>query len=122
TTAKLGVDYETLSAVNRRIICCSISGFGQDGPYSARPAYAMIIQAMSGGVSVTGEVGGRPVRSGIPIGDLNAGQFAVTAILAALWERERSGSGQFIDISMLDVQIAMLSYLGVYHLSSGEIP
>jgi CoA:oxalate CoA-transferase len=122
TTAKLGVDYETLSAVNQRIICCSISGFGQDGPYSDRPAYDMIIQAMSGGMSVTGEVGGRPVRSGIPIGDLNAGQFAVTAILAALWERERSGAGQFIDISMLDVQIAMLSYLGVYHLSSGEIP
>jgi CoA:oxalate CoA-transferase len=73
-------------------------------------------------MSLTGEIGGRPVRSGTPIGDLNAGQSAATAILAALWERERSGAGQAVDISMLDVQIAMLSYLGEYYLISGDVP
>lgn len=119
---KLGVDYDALKAVNPRIVYCSISGFGQNGPYATRPAYDMIVQALSGGMSLTGEVGGRPVRSGTPIGDLNAGQSAATSILAALWERERSGAGQAIDISMLDVQIAMLSYLGEYYLISGDMP
>ncbi|MBI2998396.1 MAG: CoA transferase [Deltaproteobacteria bacterium] len=119
---KLGVDYETLKAINPRIVYCSISGFGQDGPYATRPAYDMIVQALSGAMSLTGEIGGRPVRSGTPIGDLNAGQFAVTAILAALWERERSGTGQFIDVAMLDVQVAMLCYLAQYYLISGDVP
>jgi CoA:oxalate CoA-transferase len=121
-TKKLGVAYETLKGINPRLVYCSISGFGQDGPYATRPAYDMIVQALSGAMSLTGEIGGRPVRSGTPIGDLNAGQSAATAILAALWERERSGVGQAIDISMLDVQVAMLSYLGEYHLISGDVP
>ena len=119
---KLAADYDTLKSINPRIVYCSISGFGQDGPYAARPAYDMIVQALSGAMSLTGEIGGRPVRSGTPIGDLNAGQSAATAILAALWERERSGVGQAVDISMLDVQITMLSYLGEYYLISGEAP
>lgn len=119
---KLEADYETLARINPRIVCCSISGFGQDGPYASRPAYDMIVQALSGGMSITGEPGGRPVRAGIPIGDICAGLHAVIGIQAALRERERSGMGQFIDISMLDVQIAMLSYQGVYHLFSGEVP
>lgn len=119
---KLGVNYDTIRGINPRIVYCSISGFGQDGPYAMRPAYDMIVQALSGAMSLTGEVGGRPVRSGTPIGDLNAGQSAATAILAALWERQRSGTGQAIDISMLDVQVAMLSYLGEYHLISGDVP
>ena len=119
---KLGVDYDTLKAINPRIVYCSISGFGQNGPYATRPAYDMIVQALSGAMSLTGEVGGRPVRSGTPIGDLNAGQFAVTAILAALWERERSGMGQLIDVAMLDVQVAMLCYLAQYYLVSGDVP
>jgi CoA:oxalate CoA-transferase len=119
---KLGADYDALKNVNPRIVYCSISGFGQDGPYATRPAYDMIVQALSGAMSLTGETGGRPVRSGTPIGDLNAGQSAATAILAALWERERSGVGQAVDISMLDVQISMLSYLGEYYLVSGDVP
>lgn len=119
---KLGVDYETLEAINPRIVYCSISGFGQDGPYATRPAYDMIVQALSGAMSLTGEVGGRPVRSGTPIGDLSAGQMAATAIVAALWEREHSGVGQHIDIAMLDVQVAMLSYLAQYYLISGDVP
>ena len=119
---KLGADYDALKRVNPRIVYCSISGFGQDGPYATRPAYDMIVQALSGAMSLTGEIGGRPVRSGTPIGDLNAGQSAATAILAALWERERSRVGQAVDISMLDVQISMLSYLGEYYLISGDVP
>lgn len=121
-TAKLEADFATLSEINPRIVCCSISGYGQDGPYAKRPAYDMIVQALSGGMSLTGEPGARAVRSGIPIGDICAGLHAVIGILAALKERERSGKGQFIDISMLDVQVAMLSYQGVYHLFSGEVP
>jgi crotonobetainyl-CoA:carnitine CoA-transferase CaiB-like acyl-CoA transferase len=119
---KLEADYDTLQRINPRIICCSISGFGQDGPYSSRPAYDMIVQALSGGMSITGEPGGRPVRAGIPIGDICAGLHAVIGIQAALVERARSGKGQFIDISMLDVQVAMLAYQGVYHLFSGDVP
>lgn len=119
---KLGVDYAALKAINPRIVYCSISGFGQDGPYATRPAYDMIVQALSGAMSLTGEVGGRPVRSGTPIGDLNAGQSAATAIVAALWERERSGVGQSIDVAMLDVQVAMLTYLAEYYLISGDVP
>lgn len=119
---KLGAHYDAIKNINPRIVYCSISGFGQDGPYATRPAYDMIVQALSGAMSLTGEIGGRPVRSGTPIGDLNAGQSAATAILAALWERERSGVGQSIDISMLDVQVAMLSYLGQYYLISGDVP
>ncbi|MFM0323514.1 CaiB/BaiF CoA transferase family protein [Caballeronia glebae] len=121
-TRKLGVDFATLSEINPRIICCSISGYGQDGPYAKRPAYDMIVQALSGGMSLTGEPGARAVRAGIPIGDICAGLHAVIGILAALREREQSGKGQFIDISMLDVQVAMLSYQGVYHLFSGDVP
>jgi crotonobetainyl-CoA:carnitine CoA-transferase CaiB-like acyl-CoA transferase len=121
-TTKLEVDFATLSRINPRIICCSISGYGQDGPYAKRPAYDMIVQALSGGMSLTGEPGARAVRAGVPIGDICAGLHAVIGVLAALREREQSGLGQFVDISMLDVQVAMLSYQGVYHLYSGEVP
>jgi crotonobetainyl-CoA:carnitine CoA-transferase CaiB-like acyl-CoA transferase len=121
-TTKLGIDYAALSGINPRVICCSISGFGQDGPYASRPAYDMIVQALSGGMSMTCEAGARPVRAGIPIGDICAGLNAIIGVLAALQERSRSGKGQFIDISMLDTQVAMLSYQGVYHLYSGQVP
>src|SRR5580700_3340973 len=120
--ARLGLGYEALRAVNPKIIVCSISGFGQDGPYRDRPAYDIIAQAMSGGMSMTGERGGAPVRAGIPIGDLSAGMYAVIGTLAAL-ERVRSeGVGAYIDVSMLDCQIAMLVYQAAYHLLSGEVP
>jgi len=121
-TRKLAADFDTLSRINPRIVCCSISGYGQDGPYAQRPAYDMIVQALSGGMSLTGEPGHRAVRAGVPIGDICAGLHAVIGILAALREREQSGRGQFVDISMLDVQVSMLSYQGVYHLFSGEVP
>jgi crotonobetainyl-CoA:carnitine CoA-transferase CaiB-like acyl-CoA transferase len=120
--ARLGLDYEKLAEVNPGIVLCSITGFGQDGPYSQRPAYDIIVQALSGGMSLTGEPDGRPVRAGIPLGDLAAGMSGVIASLAALAERAVSGKGQHIDISMLDCQISMLVYQGVYHLVSGEVP
>jgi crotonobetainyl-CoA:carnitine CoA-transferase CaiB-like acyl-CoA transferase len=120
--ARLGLGYDALRAVNPKIIVCSISGFGQDGPYRDRPAYDIIAQAMSGGMSMTGERGGAPVRAGIPIGDLSAGMYAVIGALAAL-ERVRSeGVGAYIDVAMLDSQISMLVYQAAYHLIAGEVP
>ena len=120
--ARLGLGYDALRAANAKIIVCSISGFGQDGPYRDRPAYDIIAQAVSGGMSMTGERGGVPVRAGIPIGDLSAGMYAVIGALAAL-ERVRSeGVGAHIDVAMLDCQISMLVYQAAYHLIAGEVP
>jgi CoA:oxalate CoA-transferase len=119
---KLGLSYAEMAAKKPGLVWCCISGFGQDGPYRDRPAYDMIVQAMSGGMSMTGEKGGHPVRSGIPLGDIAAGMYGVIGILAALAERERTGKGNLIDISMLDCQIAMLSYQAAYHLASGDVP
>jgi crotonobetainyl-CoA:carnitine CoA-transferase CaiB-like acyl-CoA transferase len=120
--AKLGLDYAALSASHAGLIWCSISGFGQDGPYRELPAYDMIVQALSGGMSLTGESGGLPVRSGVPLGDLAAGMFSVIAIQAALLERVRTGAGKQIDISMLDCQVSMLTYQAAYHLIAGVVP
>jgi crotonobetainyl-CoA:carnitine CoA-transferase CaiB-like acyl-CoA transferase len=119
---RLGLSYERLAEVNPRVILCSISGFGQDGPYSERPAYDMIVQALSGAMSVTGEQGRPPVRMGIPLGDLSAGMFAAIGALAAVARRQIDGKGQHIDVAMLDCQISMLCYLAQYYLVSGEVP
>jgi crotonobetainyl-CoA:carnitine CoA-transferase CaiB-like acyl-CoA transferase len=119
---KLGLSYADIAAENPGIIWCSISGFGQDGPYRDRPAYDMIVQAMSGGMSLTGEKDGAPVRSGIPLGDIAAGLYGVIGILAAQAEKQHTGKGKLIDVSMLDCQIAMLSYQAAYYLTSGEAP
>ncbi|MGF6637896.1 CoA:oxalate CoA-transferase [Paraburkholderia sp. MM5496-R1] len=119
---RLGLGPAELRAVNPRLVYCSISGFGQTGPDRDLPAYDMIVQAMSGGMSLTGEPGRAPVRAGIPIGDLAAGMYGVMGILAALVERQTSGQGRFVDVSMLDAQVAMLCYQGAYYLLSGEVP
>jgi CoA:oxalate CoA-transferase len=119
---KLGLTYEEIAAQKPGIIWCCISGFGQEGPYRDRPAYDMIVQAMSGGMSLTGEPDGPAVRSGIPLGDIAAGMYGVIGILAAVTERSHSGRGKLIDISMLDCQVAMLSYQAAYYLASGHIP
>lgn len=119
---KYGLSYENLSTLNPRLIYASISGFGQDGPYRDHPAYDMVVQALSGGMSLTGEPDGRPVRSGIPIGDLAAGAYAVMGILAALEGRHKTGKGQRIDVGMLDCQVAMLCYQAAYFLASGTVP
>ncbi|EEA03083.1 L-carnitine dehydratase/bile acid-inducible protein F [Burkholderia sp. H160] len=120
--ARLGLGEAELRACNPRLVYCSISGFGQTGPDRDLPAYDMIVQAMSGGMSLTGEPGRAPVRAGIPIGDLAAGMYGVMGILAALIERQTSGQGRFVDVSMLDAQVAMLCYQGAYYLMSGEVP
>jgi crotonobetainyl-CoA:carnitine CoA-transferase CaiB-like acyl-CoA transferase len=119
---RLGLKAEELRKDNPRLIWCAISGFGQDGPYRDKPAYDMIVQALAGGMSLTGEPGGRPVRAGIPIGDIAAGMYAAIAILAALNRRHASGQGETIDISMLDCQAAMLTYQAAYFLHAGQAP
>lgn len=119
---RLGLDYDTLKSCKRDIILCSITGFGESGPYRDRPAYDMVVQALSGVMSLTGEEDGEPVRTGVPIGDLVAGLYANIAILSALWNRSRTGEGQKLDISMFDAQLSLLSYLGTYYLLSGDVP
>lgn len=122
TTAKLGISYEDLQLINPRLIYASCSGFGQTGPYRLRPAYDIIVQAMGGIMSITGQPGGEPTRVGASIGDITAALFTVIGILAALAERERSGKGQYIDISMLDCQVAILENAIVRYSVGGEVP
>ena len=119
---RLGLTYEDLSKRNPGLIWASISGFGQTGKDRDRPAYDMIAQAISGGMGMTGEPGRSAVRSGIPLGDLSAGMYAVIGALAAVEERRSSGKGQYIDISMLDCQVSMLCYQAAYYLHSGNNP
>lgn len=119
---RLKIDYPNLSRVNPRIITCVISGFGSDGPANQRPAFDQVAQAIGGGMSITGENRDHQMRAGIPIGDLGGGMFGVMGILAALYERERSGQGQHVDISMLDCQISMLNYMATMYFLSGKDP
>lgn len=119
---KLRIDYDRLSAINPRIITCGISGFGSAGPSYQRPAFDQVVQALGGGMSITGQSSAEPTRAGIPIADLGGGMFGVMGILAALYERERSGRGQHVDISMLDCQISMLNYMATMYFLSGDTP
>lgn len=119
---RLGIDYDSLAKVNPRIITCVVSGFGSDGPNYKRPAFDQVAQATGGGMSITGPDKDNQVRAGIPIGDLGGGMFAVMGILSALFERERSGHGQNVDISMLDCQISMLNYMATMFFLSGQDP
>lgn len=121
-TERLGIDYASLSRVNPRIITCSVTGFGQTGPETQRPAFDQVVQAMGGGMSITGTPESGPTRAGIPIGDLGGGVFGVIGVLAAIAERERTGLGQHVDISMLDAQISLLNYMATMHLMSGHVP
>jgi formyl-CoA transferase/CoA:oxalate CoA-transferase len=119
---KLGLTHEDLKRVKPDLVTCSITAFGEEGPYRDRPAFDLILQAMSGGMSITGEPGGRPVRAGVPIGDLAGGMFAALAICAAIIRRYRTGEGQHIDIALLDVQVSMLTYVAQYYLTDGRVP
>ena len=121
-TERLGIDYPALSRINPKIITCSVTGFGQTGPEIDRPAFDQVVQAMGGGMSITGAAEGGPVRSGIPIGDLGGGIFGTMGVLAALAQREKTGIGQHVDVSMLDAQISMLNYMATMHLMSGIVP
>jgi crotonobetainyl-CoA:carnitine CoA-transferase CaiB-like acyl-CoA transferase len=119
---RLGIDYETLSKSNPRLIYGSISGFGQSGPYRDRPGYDQIAQGMGGLMSITGLPGQGPVRVGIPVADLTAGIFLAQGILVALLERERSGRGQWVHTSLLQAMITMLDFQAARWLIAGEIP
>ena len=119
--ARLGVDYENLKKVNKRIVLGSISGFGQDGPYAGRPGFDQIAQGMGGLMSITGLPGQGPVRVGIPVADLTAGMFCALGILVALHEREVSGEGQHVATSLLQAQIFMLDFQASRWLQAGEV-
>lgn len=121
-TQRLGIDYASLAKVNPRIITCSVSGFGQTGPATQRPAFDQVVQAMGGGMSITGTQETGPTRSGIPIGDLGGGIFGALGVLAAIAERDRTGIGQHVDVSMLDVQVSLLNYMATMYLMSGIVP
>lgn len=120
--ARLGIDRKAEMERRPSLIWCSITGFGQDGPARGLPAYDMVVQAISGAMSLTGEEGGRPLRTGVPVGDLAAGLNAAIGVLAALEKRHRTGKGDFIDISMLDGLVSMLNYQATYYLHSGVLP
>src|SRR5207253_3314962 len=119
---RLGIDYDSLAKVNPRIVLASISGFGQDGPYRDRPGFDQIAQGMGGLMSITGLPGQGPVRVGIPIADLTAGIFCSQGILLALIERQRSGTGQWVQTSLLQAQIFMLDFQAARWLTEGEVP
>jgi len=123
---KYGLDYASLKAVKPDLVYCSVTGFGQDGPYAHRAGYDFLIQGMGGLMSVTGErddlPGGGPQKAGVALTDLMTGMYSTIAILAALTHRDRSGEGQYIDMALLDVQVAMLANMGSNYLNSGKAP
>ena len=119
---RYGLDYQTLSAINPRLIYCSITGFGQDGPYADRPGYDFVAQAMGGMMSITGEADGPPIKTGVAVADLSTGLYATISILMALRHAEQTGQGQHIDCSLLDTQLAMLANQGSSYLVSGQSP
>jgi formyl-CoA transferase len=120
--ARLGVDYAALSAVNPRLIYCSISGFGQTGPYAGRGGYDLIAQGMAGIMSATGSDGGPPVKVGVPVADLGAGLFALLGILAALRARRITGRGQQVDTSLFEAALALSAWEATEYWYTGEIP
>ena len=120
--ARLGCDYQALSAINPQLVMCSISAYGQDGPYRDWPAFDLALQAMGGAMSITGERDGAPVRMGLPMGDLAGGMFGAFAVAGALFRRSRTGRGAHVDLSLLDAQVSLLSYLAQYFWADGQVP
>ena len=123
--ARYGLDFASLSALNPKLVYCSVTGFGQTGPYRERAGYDYAVQGMGGLMSVTGErddLGGGPQKVGVAVADLFTGMYATVAILAALRHAERTGEGQHIDMALLDTQVAMLANLGSNYLVSGKVP
>src|SRR5437870_129117 len=119
---RLGCGYTELSALNSKLIACSISAYGGDGPYRDWPAFDLALQAMGGAMSVTGEPGRPPVRMGLPMGDLSGGLFGAFAVAGALFRRERTGEGSYIDLSLLDCQVSLLTYIAQYFWANGHVP
>jgi CoA:oxalate CoA-transferase len=122
TMEKLGYGYETLKEKYPRLIYAGVSGFGHTGPYAKRPAYDMVVQAMGGVMSLTGHPGGAPTRVGTSTGDITAGLFATIGIATALYDRERTGRGQKVDVAMLDSQVAVLENAISRYVATGEVP
>src|SRR5260221_10542992 len=120
--ARYGLGYDDLKTVNPRLVYCSVTGFGQSGPYKERPGYDFMIQGMGGMMSVTGESDGEPQRAGVPIADIITGMYASIAICAALAHRAESGKGQHLDLALLDSQIALLAYQNTNYFSTGKSP
>ncbi len=121
TLSRWGLDYETLQEIRPGLIYCTVTGYGYTGPYSSRPGYDLIVQATGGFMSITGPENGDPSRAGVAIADISTGMFAANAILAALYSREQTGKGQRIDMSLLDSQVALLSYAATNYFVSGSI-
>jgi crotonobetainyl-CoA:carnitine CoA-transferase CaiB-like acyl-CoA transferase len=119
---KLGCDYATLAAVNPRLIMCSISAYGQSGPYREYPAFDLALQAMGGAMSLTGEPGGEPMRMGLPMGDLAGGMFGAFAVAGALFQRAQTGKGAHVDLALLDCQVSLLTYMAQYFWTDGRVP
>ena len=120
--SRLGLGWDELSALNPRLVYCSITGFGQSGPYRDRPGYDFVVQAMGGLMSVTGEPDGEPMKAGVAMTDILTGMYVATAVLAALAHRERTGEGQRVDLALLDVQVATLANLAQNYLVTGRPP
>ncbi len=118
---KLKCDYDTLKVINPRIVYCGLTGYGETGPYRDRPAFDLAIQAISGAMSITGEPGRPPVRQGIPMGDLAGSLFSAFAISAALYAREVLGEGRKIELSLMDSNVSLLTYVGQYYLIDGRV-
>ena len=119
---RLGCDYRSLAPLNPRLVYCAISAYGQEGPYRDWPAFDLALQAMGGAMSLTGEPGGHPMRMGLPIGDLAGGMFGAFAVAGALLRRERTGEGALVDLSLLDCQASLLSYMAQYFWTDGKVP
>ncbi|TEB04440.1 Formyl-coenzyme A transferase [Pelotomaculum schinkii] len=122
TTKRLGLDYDTIRSVNPEIIYCSISGFGQAGPYRTFPAYDLLLQGLGGLMSITGEKDGDPVRIGVALIDIGAGMYAAMGIISALMTKKETGKGQYIDVSLLGTEVAWLTYMAANYLASGKDP
>ena len=120
--SRFDLGYEKVKQANPKIIYCSISGFGQDGPYQSRPAYDQIMQGISGLMSITGDLGGEPQKVGVAVTDIGSGMWAAFAVMAALHHRSQEGEGQYIDISMLDAQVAWLTYQAAYYFAYDRPP
>jgi crotonobetainyl-CoA:carnitine CoA-transferase CaiB-like acyl-CoA transferase len=122
TARKLGVDYETLGKLNPRLIYLEISGYGRDGPLGREPGYDVMLQAFSGMMSTMGEPGGAPVRASFSPVDLGTGAFALSGVLAALIERDRTGEGVYVEVCLLDTAISQMGYLAQNYWATGEAP
>ncbi len=119
---RLGLGYEQVKGMNPKIIYASISGFGQDGPYRMLPGFDQVLQGMGGLMSITGEPGGPPIKVGVAVADISGGMFAGYGIMVALYNRERTGKGQLVDVSLLDSQVAWLTYRAGAYFASGDVP